>query len=198
MVIHVTCERVDSGVWCKVAGMIDDIKLNISECKISTTNENTEWMITKWNTRSSFSRHGFGTTALASAIRYMDVHFPHPKRITYSWNGENEYVKTFLEKNFDATLLESIADIKHDPADSKKSHIFNLDVPKAMSFGDMFSCTHSIFDEKPITEKMIKTKDVMLEFAKMAYNRTLLTYATQEDLLMQIIGTILKVAESTK
>ena len=87
--------------------------------------KNQEWEISDWH--SSIKHKGYGTITLCSLCRHLlMIGYPLPTRVTYIWNGANEYVLASLERQFDAKCIR--ADNGSD--DSWDAHIYELNVDK--------------------------------------------------------------------
>lgn len=75
-----------------------------------------------------------GTDILKHGLQNMAQIFGLPDHIEYIWNGLNQYVYDWLEKNFDAVCNCPLAVQKTQSDDDWSSHIYTLDKDKVLEF----------------------------------------------------------------
>lgn len=107
----------------------------ICNCKIYRKNDATNtWVIPAWFTEDGYKNQGIGTNILKHNLQNMADTFGLPDHIEYIWNGQNQYVYDWLEKNFDAVCNCPIAVQKTQSEDDWSSHIYTLNRDKVLDF----------------------------------------------------------------
>lgn len=88
--------------------------------------------ITGWYTQEGFQHRGFGTAVMKSMLERFLREFCSDKsaaRISYTWNGQNTYVLTWLG-SVGATKTEDIASQKYNQEDTWENHIYEIPLEK--------------------------------------------------------------------
>lgn len=107
----------------------------ICNCKIYRKADQTNtWVIPAWFTEEGYKNQGIGTDILKHGLQNMAQIFGLPDHIEYIWNGLNQYVYDWLEKNFDAVCNCPLAVQKTQSDDDWSSHIYTLDKDKVLEF----------------------------------------------------------------
>lgn len=114
----------------KCIATLDSIQ--VCKCQINA-NVNT-WTISAWYTDKNYLNQGIGTKTLTYLLKFLYDKLGMPKNIEYIWNGANEYVYEWIEKNFDAVSNCPIAVQKTQCEDDWNSHIYNLNVEKVIKY----------------------------------------------------------------
>lgn len=85
-------------------------------------------MITRWFIDEEYQNCGYGSKLLYAALmQYINLH-GIPSEISYTWNGENEYVLSFIERKFGAVCSCPLSVLKECWEDVQEAHIYNLSV----------------------------------------------------------------------
>lgn len=108
----------------------------IGHCSISA-NSNRIWMISEWFVDHDYQRQGIGKDLFLYAMKYLNLHYPIPDKIEYVWNGANQYVYDWLQKNFAPVSQCPIAIQKSNTDDDWLSHIYELDVDSVFDYFDL-------------------------------------------------------------
>lgn len=104
----------------------------VCSCKINT--ENDIWSISSWYTIPEYGNKGYGKKTMAALIKHMYDMFGVPLGIEYIWNGANQYVYDWIEKNFEAVCECSMSVMKYQCEDDWESHIYKLNKDKFLSY----------------------------------------------------------------
>lgn len=84
--------------------------------------------ITGWYTEKDFQHRGFGTAVMKNMIERFLREFCSDRDaavISYTWNGQNDYVLTWLE-SVGAVKTEDIAAQKYNQEDTWENHIYEI------------------------------------------------------------------------
>lgn len=85
-------------------------------------------MITRWFIDKEYQNGGYGSKLLyATLLQYINLH-GIPSEISYTWNGENEYVLSFIERKFGAVCSCPLSVLKECWEDVQEAHIYSLSV----------------------------------------------------------------------
>lgn len=128
-----------SSVGFSVSGGKDSIKFavvldkkEVSRAKVNIGYKS--WEVSEWYTDAEYQHKGYGSLVLKQAMVYAHACTGNPLEITYIWNGENQYVMDWLERNFKAECTCPLVVLKYSPADDRESHIYNLDVNSVLAY----------------------------------------------------------------
>ena len=103
-------------------------------CKCKVDYDKNGWCISSWYTEKEYMHKGFGRKTLASVLADLYELTGKPEQIQYIWNGSNDYVEEWLERNFDATNTYPIEVQKNCWEDTWDSHVYDLDVDKVLGY----------------------------------------------------------------
>lgn len=109
----------------------------ICQCVCHTNNGGKEWVIAKWFVDSQYQRKGYGYKILKKTLQELFMFCSFPEKISYIWNGTNEYVMEWLLEKFDAQCSCPIAVQKTQSEDDWESHIYQLDISKTLEYFDI-------------------------------------------------------------
>lgn len=107
----------------------------VCESKISADAENV-WTISAWYTVKDQHKRGYGKKTLLENLRVMRELLGRPTGVRYVWNGANQYVMDWLNKNFQPTTLLPIAELKYQEEDCWEAHVYELNTDNVMRFID--------------------------------------------------------------
>lgn len=102
-----------------------------------SVNKDNSWMISEWFVNHDYQRQGIGKDLFLYAMKYLNLHYPIPDKIEYVWNGANQYVYDWLQKNFAPVSQCPIAIQKSNTDDDWLSHIYELDVDSVFDYFDL-------------------------------------------------------------
>ena len=92
------------------------------------------WEVSEWFTSPSMQNRGIGSEIFKQGFNHVErCTGEQPSKITYVWNGENEYVRRWLDK-FGAKCTCPVSVLKNMDADVWEAHIYELDVQKVLEF----------------------------------------------------------------
>ncbi len=119
-----------------VQGFLFEDGEKIGDCHMSA--EGGTWDISAWFIEKDYQNKGYGSYLLAKTIEKFVEIADHPDKIRYLWNGQNGYVKEWLDR-FDATMEKSfpVAVMKYEdiyPDDFPEAHIFVLNKDKFLKY----------------------------------------------------------------
>lgn len=123
--------------------VIEAINLNdenhkpIGHISVSVNPRENSWMISEWFVDHNYQRQGLGKDLFLYAMKYFNLHYPIPDKIEYVWNGANQYVYDWLQKNFAPVSQCPIAIQKSNTDDDWLSHIYELDVNSVFEYFDL-------------------------------------------------------------
>ena len=103
-------------------------------CKCKVDYDTNGWCISSWYTGKEYMHKGFGRKTLASVLADLYELTGKPDQIQYIWNGANDYVGEWLERNFNARSTCPIEVQKSSWDDSWDSHVYVLDVGKVLKY----------------------------------------------------------------
>lgn len=103
-------------------------------CKCQINKENNTWTISSWYTDKNYLNKGIGAKTLKYLLQHLYDKFGCPENIEYIWNGANQYVYDWIEKNFDAISKCPLAVQKTQCEDDWNSHIYHLNVKKVLKY----------------------------------------------------------------
>ena len=98
----------------------------IGHCSISA-NSNKDWMISEWFVDDNFQKQGIGRELFKRSCECLVENFGYPDKIEYIWNGTNQYVFDWLQKNFAPVSMCPISVQKYSSDDDWLSHVYALD-----------------------------------------------------------------------
>lgn len=104
----------------------------VSHVKINYSGRN--WEITSWFTDKGYQNKGIGTTLLKTAMSSLVQVHGEPERVTYNWNGTNDYVFSWLKRKFNAKCNCPLAVLKYFNGDLWDAHIYTLDTKMVLEF----------------------------------------------------------------
>lgn len=111
---------------------------NETACKcsldIDIINGKIKWTISSWFTENKFKYQGIGKRTMGRLFTYCIIKYGIPTNVEYIWNGKNEYVLEWLERNFDAICTCPIAVQKTQADDDWSSHIYVLNTHKILKY----------------------------------------------------------------
>ena len=122
-------------ITCKL--MTEDIE--VCRCEISVAKRTGTWNISEWFTNSKFMHQGIGKETMRRTLHYCMDTYGNPASITYTWNGANEYVIKWLEKEFDAFCTCPIAVQKTQADDDWDSHVYDLNKEKVLKYFELIA-----------------------------------------------------------
>lgn len=70
----------------------------INSCTICMNQTHDIWTIASWHTRLSYQNMGYGKENLRTLINFIKEHDNAPAEIKYVWDGDNKYVKNWLNQ----------------------------------------------------------------------------------------------------
>ena len=111
---------------CKVTSFSKKTGDTVCKCKVNV--DKNKWTVAEWFTSSKYKSLGFGKKTLRTCLETLLSQGGYPDKVEYVWNGENEYVLTWMEKNFDAKCTCPRAVQKYASDDDWTSHVYELDV----------------------------------------------------------------------
>ena len=103
--------------------MIYKLEYNFGDCKISV--DGNVWTISSWHVSEEFRNSGLGTRMLKSLVLEIIEKAGEPDEVRYIWNGQNAYVKKWLDR-FDARCMVDVNVAKKCPDDDWESHMYVL------------------------------------------------------------------------
>lgn len=122
-----------------ISEAIDDQAHNsVGHITISVNKDNS-WMISEWFVNHDYQHQGLGTELFCESINYLSSNFSYPDKIEYVWNGANQYVYDWLQKNFAPVSQCPIAIQKSNTDDDWLSHIYELDVRSVYEYFGIFN-----------------------------------------------------------
>lgn len=125
---------------CVVCTAYTPSKERVCECKVGFDYSGSTWTISSWFTKENFQNKGIGKVALQKTLACLHEMFGEPDAIEYIWNGANEYVLEWMEKHFDAKCLCPLIVQKTQSGDDWLSHMYDLDVSKALEYFKINQC----------------------------------------------------------
>lgn len=99
----------------------------VGHITISVNAKTNSWMISEWFVDHTYQHQGIGKELFQKSIEFMNSHFPYPNKIKYVWNGANQYVYDWLQKNFSPVSQCPMAIQKFNADDDWLSHVYELD-----------------------------------------------------------------------
>lgn len=118
--------------------------------RIKINKKGDSWEISEWFTTPSMQNKGIGSKVFKQGINHvLCCTLEIPSKITYVWNGENEYVGKWLSK-FDAKCTCPAAVLKNLDADTWDAHVYELNTRKVLDFAkdELFSTKIEPLEEK--------------------------------------------------
>lgn len=106
----------------------------IGHITISVNTKKNSWMISEWFVDKEYQNRGIGKNLFKQSLNYLNQHFPLPSKVEYIWNGANQYVFDWLQKNFAPVSQCPIFVQKYCTEDDWSSHIYTLDVRAVFSY----------------------------------------------------------------
>ena len=111
----------------------DELK-KVCECKVCVNKSHDAWSISAWYTSTSYMHKGYGKETLKHILEDMYEELGIPSKIEYIWNGSNQYVMDWLERNFDPVCKLPLAVLKNQEADDWDAHIYVLNRDKVIKY----------------------------------------------------------------
>lgn len=109
---------------------------NVCLCKIDYSADST-WTVSSWYTEKSFCNKGYGRKTMEFLLRNMVSLLGLPSEVNYIWNGKNQYVFDWMERNFDAVSSCPLAVQKNQSDDDWESHVYVLSRNKFLSYFEL-------------------------------------------------------------
>ena len=106
----------------------------VCECKVCYNVDSDIWTISSWHTSTSYSHKGYGKEVLKHALKFMYDTFMIPDSIEYIWNGVNQYVMDWLERNFEPVCKLPLEAQKYNEIDDWDAHIYRLNRDKVLEY----------------------------------------------------------------
>lgn len=112
---------------------IDMDNTNIAVCHANINGDSIE--ITGWSTNAGYRRQGYGKTVMRLVLqRFLKDRMDRidEVKVTYVWNGQNAYVKDWLESMRSRCLADPAA-VKYDFSDNPDNHRYEIPVKNLMA-----------------------------------------------------------------
>lgn len=113
---------------------MDDLNTGRQVGKCAMSYGPAKWSIVEWFVDGFYKHQGIGKHLMKLLMEDLIKDTGKPKEITYTWNGENEYVRDWLERNFDAECEEDVNASKYKAEYSKDAHLFKLNVDMVFEY----------------------------------------------------------------
>ncbi len=113
--------------------MIYKLEYNFGDCKINV--ERNLWTISSWHVSEEYRNTGLGTRMLKSLVKEIMEKSGTPDEIRYIWNGQNAYVKKWLDR-FQAKCMDDVNVAKKAPDDDWEPHMYVLNREMFMEYCD--------------------------------------------------------------
>ena len=104
----------------------------VSKCIIEVNKDT--WQISSWYTKEDCLGQGFGKKCMRELINHIYSKLGEPSHIEYIWNGQNEYVHEWMQRNFYPISKCPIAVQKYQADDDWESHIYMLNVNAFLTY----------------------------------------------------------------
>lgn len=107
----------------------------ICKCTISINKKDNSWTISQWYANKNYQHQGYGRLTMKYLVNELYKKYNKPSKLIYIWNNVNEYVYSWINKNFDAKLSnEAIKILKYSDVDIKEGHEYYLNVDKFLKY----------------------------------------------------------------
>ena len=127
--VHINNKIISEAIDVQAHNSVGHITISV--------NKDNSWMISEWFVNHDYQHQGLGTELFRESINYLSSNFSYPDKIEYVWNGANQYVYDWLQKNFALVSQCPIAIQKSNTDDDWLSHIYELDVDSVFDYFDI-------------------------------------------------------------
>lgn len=141
MYITVQCKRKSGDCVIQCYGY--ELNEEICQCTCYTNDKGKEWVITKWFVNPGHQHKRYGFEILQKALSELTTRYGSPRKITYIWNGVNNYVLEWLQKRFDAECLCPLVILKTQAEDNWESHVYQLNKEKVLTYFELTDDTRN-------------------------------------------------------
>lgn len=102
--------------------------------QIGIAGDDTTWSISSWYNKTKQRQSGWGKACLTELSVKILNKYGKPAEISYTWNGQNEYVGRLVTETWAGICNTPLAVLKKDQSDSWDSHLYDLDKDRFLSW----------------------------------------------------------------